>query len=237
MMLHRPVALLTPTRPAWRTRDIRRHTLFSLPSKCYWKSSHKRPPGIVVPDGHGPSRQAAGRARGNLPSSATHGAGRPWANPRGVMNAVLWVLRTGAPWAELPRRYPPCRTCHRRARRRDADDRHRTASGPWRRRTVGEGQGLRHPATPSQSSASSASPRTSRPPRRERDRSSDHAASGLCAKRASPASDRARLRMAEDDRVASEGHTSGTTEDDWLLILAAAAFHLKRLPRLLARPT
>jgi transposase len=30
------------------------------------------------------------------------------------MNGVLWVLRTGAPWHELPSRYPPYQTCHRR---------------------------------------------------------------------------------------------------------------------------
>jgi transposase len=42
--------------------------------------------------------------------------GRPWRNPRDVLNAVLWVLRTGAPWADLPRRYPPYQTCHRRFR-------------------------------------------------------------------------------------------------------------------------
>jgi transposase len=40
--------------------------------------------------------------------------GRPWRDPRDVLNAVLWVLRTGAPWADLPRRYPPYQTCHRR---------------------------------------------------------------------------------------------------------------------------
>ena len=40
--------------------------------------------------------------------------GRPWRDPRDVVNGVLWVLRTGAPWADLPRRYPPPATCHRR---------------------------------------------------------------------------------------------------------------------------
>lgn len=40
--------------------------------------------------------------------------GRPWRDPRDVLDAVLWVLRTGSPWADLPRRYPPPQTCHRR---------------------------------------------------------------------------------------------------------------------------
>src|SRR5687767_2936865 len=48
------------------------------------------------------------------PRRQPDGRGRPWTDPRGVMNAVLWVLRTGAPWADLPRRYPPYQTCHRR---------------------------------------------------------------------------------------------------------------------------
>ena len=40
--------------------------------------------------------------------------GRPWRDPRDVLNGIPWVLRTGAPWADLPRRYPPPQTCHRR---------------------------------------------------------------------------------------------------------------------------
>jgi hypothetical protein len=31
-----------------------------------------------------------------------------------VLNGILWVLRAGAPWADLPGRYPPYQTCHRR---------------------------------------------------------------------------------------------------------------------------
>jgi len=30
-----------------------------------------------------------------------------------MVEAILWVLRTGAPWADLPGRYPPYQTCHR----------------------------------------------------------------------------------------------------------------------------
>ena len=41
-------------------------------------------------------------------------SGRPTQNLRAVLNGILWILRTGAPWADLPRRYPPKSTCHRR---------------------------------------------------------------------------------------------------------------------------
>lgn len=42
------------------------------------------------------------------------GRGRPWRDPRDVVNAILWVMRTGAPWHDLPRRYPQYQTVHRR---------------------------------------------------------------------------------------------------------------------------
>jgi len=42
------------------------------------------------------------------------GRGRPWRDPRDVLDGILWVLRTGAPWKDLPPRYPPYQTCHRR---------------------------------------------------------------------------------------------------------------------------
>jgi transposase len=40
--------------------------------------------------------------------------GRPWKDRRAVLNGILWVLRTGAPWADVPNRYPSYQTCHRR---------------------------------------------------------------------------------------------------------------------------
>src|SRR5919201_3372920 len=40
--------------------------------------------------------------------------GRPWRENRAVLNGILWILRTGAPWADLPDRYPSYQTCHRR---------------------------------------------------------------------------------------------------------------------------
>ena len=42
------------------------------------------------------------------------GPGRPWRDPRDVLHGILWILRTGAPWKDLPGRYPPYQTCHRR---------------------------------------------------------------------------------------------------------------------------
>ena len=40
--------------------------------------------------------------------------GRPWSDRRTVLNGVLWILRTGAPWKDLPSRYGPYQTAHRR---------------------------------------------------------------------------------------------------------------------------
>jgi len=72
--------------------------------------------------------QSLGRYRGDvtdaqwailepvLPTSISRadGRGRPWADRRAVLNGILWILRTGAPWADIPDRYPSYQTCHRR---------------------------------------------------------------------------------------------------------------------------
>ncbi|HID29082.1 MAG TPA: transposase, partial [Desulfobacterales bacterium] len=39
--------------------------------------------------------------------------GRPRSDPRHVFNGILWILRAGAPWKDMPQRYPPYQTCHR----------------------------------------------------------------------------------------------------------------------------
>jgi transposase len=36
--------------------------------------------------------------------------GRPAQDHRRIMNGILWILRTGAPWRDLPERYGPWRT-------------------------------------------------------------------------------------------------------------------------------
>jgi transposase len=51
------------------------------------------------------------------PTRREDGRGRPWRDPREVLNGILWVLRTGASWKDLPERYPPYQTCHRRFQR------------------------------------------------------------------------------------------------------------------------
>src|SRR5262249_49725944 len=48
------------------------------------------------------------------PTLRRDGRGRPWKDRRAVLNGILWVLRTGAPWADVPERYPSYQTCHRR---------------------------------------------------------------------------------------------------------------------------
>src|ERR1035441_5916591 len=42
------------------------------------------------------------------------GRGRPWSDRRKVLSGVLWILRTGAPWQDMPARYGPYQTAHRR---------------------------------------------------------------------------------------------------------------------------
>ncbi len=47
------------------------------------------------------------------PSTVTT-RGRPRRDEREVLNGVLWILRSGARWCDLPDRFPPYQTCHRR---------------------------------------------------------------------------------------------------------------------------
>jgi transposase len=37
-----------------------------------------------------------------------------WADHRKVINGILWKVRTGAPWRDLPERYGPWQTCYDR---------------------------------------------------------------------------------------------------------------------------
>lgn len=42
------------------------------------------------------------------------GRGQQWRDHRQVINGILWKLRTGAPWRDLPDRYGPWRTVYAR---------------------------------------------------------------------------------------------------------------------------
>jgi len=44
----------------------------------------------------------------------TKKGGRPWRDPRDVINGVMWVLRSGAHWHDLPERYGKWKSTHKR---------------------------------------------------------------------------------------------------------------------------
>ena len=48
------------------------------------------------------------------PVKRVDGKGRPRMDNRVILNGILWIMRTGAPWHDMPNRYPPYQTCHRR---------------------------------------------------------------------------------------------------------------------------
>ena len=50
------------------------------------------------------------------------GFGRPRAEDRAVLEGILWVLRSGARWRDLPKEYPSASTCWRRLRDWEEED-------------------------------------------------------------------------------------------------------------------
>ena len=54
-----------------------------------------------------------------LPSNRI--GGRPWTDNRAVLDGILWVLKTGARWRDLPDGYPSPSTCWRRLKRWEED--------------------------------------------------------------------------------------------------------------------
>lgn len=49
------------------------------------------------------------------------GRGRPWHDHRRVLGGMLWVLRTGAPWRDLPEHFGKWKSVHARFARWRAD--------------------------------------------------------------------------------------------------------------------
>ena len=57
------------------------------------------------------------RIRGHIPPKTRSAkGGRPWADDRRCLEGILWIMSTGAQWAELPKEYPNYSTCWRRLR-------------------------------------------------------------------------------------------------------------------------
>lgn len=52
-----------------------------------------------------------------LPKQDKRKGGRPRANDRKTIEGILWVLKTGAQWYMMPRRYGTPSTCWRRLKR------------------------------------------------------------------------------------------------------------------------
>src|ERR1035438_9302445 len=50
------------------------------------------------------------------PKRRKDGRGRPWATNHACLQGILWVLRTGARWRDMPEEYPNGSTCWRRLR-------------------------------------------------------------------------------------------------------------------------
>src|SRR5690242_1961021 len=57
------------------------------------------------------------RLKPHLPPEKTGKRGGQFKDHRLVINGILWMDRTGAPWRDLPERYGPWQTCHDRLTR------------------------------------------------------------------------------------------------------------------------
>ena len=56
-----------------------------------------------------------------LPQQNFRKGGRPRANDRKTLMGILWVLRTGAQWEQMPREYGSYVTCWRRLKQWEED--------------------------------------------------------------------------------------------------------------------
>lgn len=61
-----------------------------------------------------------------LPKQTFNKGGRPRASDRKTFEGILWILKTGAQWSELPQKYGSYVTCWRRLKHWEED-------GTWER--------------------------------------------------------------------------------------------------------
>lgn len=52
-----------------------------------------------------------------LPPENTNKQGRPRKGNRVILNGIIWIAHSGAPWRNLPERYEPCETVYSRFRK------------------------------------------------------------------------------------------------------------------------
>lgn len=57
------------------------------------------------------------RLKSLLPPEKSGKQGRPPKSNRLMLNGILWILRTGAPWRDLPKRFGPWQSVYSRFRR------------------------------------------------------------------------------------------------------------------------
>src|SRR5688572_795717 len=62
-------------------------------------------------------RRGVGGARAVAAAQRSGRAGKPYRPHRTVLNGIFWILRSGAPWRDLPERYGPWTTVYDRFRR------------------------------------------------------------------------------------------------------------------------
>ena len=64
--------------------------------------------------------------------------GGQWKDHRPILNGIFWILRTGAPWRDVPERYGPWHTVYDRFQRWQKDNkksRHETSKTMNQRRS------------------------------------------------------------------------------------------------------
>src|SRR5689334_23433952 len=79
---------------------------------CYRRSGRRQNEGNAMVGRGELTEEAWGVIAPLLPAGGQRGG--PWRDHRTVINGILWRLRVGAPWRDVPERYGPWQTCYDR---------------------------------------------------------------------------------------------------------------------------